>query len=41
MLINFKINALVKMLLQTVDKTVWNLQKTQFFVLGHVTCGLS
>ena len=41
MLTILKINVLVDMMLQTMDKTVSYLQKTQFFVLGHVTLSVS
>ena len=41
MLIHFKTNVLVKMLLQAMARTVGNFQKTQFFVLGHVTFGVA
>ena len=37
MLTIFKTNVLVVMILQTLDKTVSYLRKTQFSVLGHVT----
>lgn len=37
MLIILKINVRVDMILQTKDKTVSFLRKTQYFVLGHVT----
>ena len=40
-LTNFKINLLIKMLLRIMDKTVRNLQRTQLFVLGHVTFGVT
>ena len=41
MLTILKINVLVDMMLQTMDKTVSYLRKTQFFVLGHVTLTVS
>ena len=36
-----KINVLVDMILQTMDKTVSYLRKTHFFFLGHVTLSVS
>ena len=36
-----KINLLVDIMLQTMDKTVTYLLKTQFLALGHVTFGVS
>ena len=41
MLTILKINVLVDMMLQTMDKTISFLRKTQFFVLGHVTLSAS